>query len=71
MPSAGSAITNFYDLFQLECGTSRVRIVVVLVQSKRPNADFSEKLNGSRCNYSTYDKELYAILRAFTHRAII
>ena len=42
-------------------------IGVVLIQSKRPIFYFSEKLNGSRRNYNTYDKELYAIVRALTH----
>ncbi|KAJ8767539.1 hypothetical protein K2173_017608 [Erythroxylum novogranatense] len=31
---------------------------------KRPIAYFSEKLHGSQLNYSTYDKELYALVRA-------
>nr|XP_027098974.1 uncharacterized protein LOC113718259 [Coffea arabica] len=30
----------------------------------RPIAYFSEKLNGAALNYSTYDKELYALIRA-------
>ncbi|XP_042386562.1 uncharacterized protein LOC121978260 [Zingiber officinale] len=37
---------------------------VVLMQEKRPIAYFSEKLNGAALNYSTYDKELYALVRA-------
>ncbi|KAF7800799.1 Transposon Ty3-I Gag-Pol polyprotein [Senna tora] len=36
----------------------------VLMQDKRPIAYFSEKLNGATLNYSTYDKELYALVRA-------
>ncbi|XP_042432413.1 uncharacterized WD repeat-containing protein alr3466-like isoform X2 [Zingiber officinale] len=36
----------------------------VLMQEKRPIAYFSEKLNGAALNYSTYDKELYALVRA-------
>ncbi|KAL3598371.1 hypothetical protein D5086_006289 [Populus alba] len=31
---------------------------------KRPIAFFSEKLNGARLNYSIYDKEFYALIRA-------
>ena len=42
-------------------------IGVVATQGKRPLAYFSEKLNGSRLNYSTYDKEFYAIVRALEH----
>ncbi|XP_031402590.1 uncharacterized protein LOC116212157 [Punica granatum] len=36
----------------------------VLMQEKRSIAYFSEKLNGAALNYSTYDKELYALVRA-------
>ena len=34
------------------------------MQEKRPIAYFSEKLNRATLNYSTYDKELYAVMRA-------
>uniref|UniRef100_A0A2N9EL82 CCHC-type domain-containing protein n=1 Tax=Fagus sylvatica TaxID=28930 RepID=A0A2N9EL82_FAGSY len=33
-------------------------------KEKRPIAYFSEKLNGAALNYPTYDKELYALVRA-------
>ena len=36
----------------------------VLMQDRRPIAYFSEKLSGETLNYPTYDKELYALLRA-------
>uniref|UniRef100_A0A2N9HQK0 Integrase catalytic domain-containing protein n=1 Tax=Fagus sylvatica TaxID=28930 RepID=A0A2N9HQK0_FAGSY len=39
-------------------------IGAVLMQEKRPIAYFSEKLNGAALNYPTYDKELYALVRA-------
>ena len=35
-----------------------------MIQEGRPVAFFSEKLNKSRLNYSTYDKEFYAMIRA-------
>ncbi|XP_031398472.1 uncharacterized protein LOC116209048 [Punica granatum] len=35
-----------------------------VTEEKRPIAYFSEKLNGAALNYSTYDKELYGLVRA-------
>lgn len=37
------------------------------MEGKCPIAYFSEKLNGARLNYSTYDKDFYAIVRALDH----
>ncbi|XP_071923188.1 uncharacterized protein [Coffea arabica] len=39
-------------------------IGAVLIQEGKPVAYFSEKLNGASLNYSTYDKELMALVRA-------
>ncbi|WP_410174178.1 RNase H-like domain-containing protein [Pseudomonas helleri] len=36
----------------------------VLMQNGQPLADFSEKLGGAQLNYSVYDKEFYALVRA-------
>jgi hypothetical protein len=35
----------------------------VLLQERKPIAFFSEKLSGPVLNYSTYDKELYVLIR--------
>ena len=60
-------LPNFELQFEIECEVSRVGIRSILTQSKRRLAYLSEKLNGSRLNYSTYDKELYTIVKASEH----
>uniref|UniRef100_A0A2N9IAL3 Retrotransposon gag domain-containing protein n=1 Tax=Fagus sylvatica TaxID=28930 RepID=A0A2N9IAL3_FAGSY len=43
---------------------SPTSVGAVLMQEGRPIAYFSEKLSGAALNYPTYDKELYALVRA-------
>jgi hypothetical protein len=56
-------LPDFNKTFELECDASEIGLSGVLLQERKPVAYFSEKLSGPILNYSTYDKELYALVR--------
>jgi hypothetical protein len=55
-------LLDFGKTFELQCDASGIGIGCVLLQEGKPVTYFSKKLSGPSLNYSTYDKELYALV---------
>ena len=60
-------VPDFDKVFELDTDASILSIGGVLSQEGKAIAFFSEKLNGAKLNYCTYDLEFYAIIQAIKH----
>jgi hypothetical protein len=56
-------LPDFNKTFGLECDISGIGLGGVLLQERKSVAYFSENLSGPVLNYSTYDKELYTLVK--------
>ena len=60
-------LLDFSKVFKITCDASGIRIRGVLSQEKHHIAYFSEKLNDTGQQYSTYNKEFYAVVQALRY----
>jgi hypothetical protein len=64
-------LPGFNKTFELVCDASGIGLGGVLLQERKLVAYFSEKLSSPVLNYSTYDKELYALCKVLRNLATL
>ena len=63
--SAHILVLPYFDkTFEIECDAYGMGIGAILMQKGKPIIYFSEKLSGTALNYPTYDKKIYALVKA-------
>ena len=62
------ALPDFDKAFKVETDAFMVGIGTVLTQGVRPVEFFSEKLSEPQWRWTTYEHELYAVVRTLKHK---
>ena len=60
-------LPNIAKVFELEYDASGIWTEAMLTQQGKPIVYFNEKLSDAARKFSTYNKEFYAIIRAWEH----
>ena len=62
------SLPDLNKTFEIEYDALGIRVRAVLMQAEKTITYFSEKFGGATLNYLTYDKKLYALIRALKMR---
>lgn len=60
-------LASWEEPFEVINDASDIAIRAILLQDSKPGAYFSKKLDSAQCNFSVYEKELFAIISALKH----